>query len=132
MKSSLSMSFSFSFALIAAALASGAAQAVPAGHVLVSPDRVQMRPNGRLAVTFKAPCARLDWQSAVMTSDDTGDREVAVGIVVPTDERSCEPGPMQVHTMELRPEAFGYAAEDGEAAFGPMSVAPLSATPSSN
>lgn len=111
-------------ALVAALSSALTAQAAPGGNRLIRPDKVEMKPGGKVVVSYSLPCKESESATVVMTSDDSGDREVAVGVVAALDDRSCTPG-IAMKSFRLTVDAkkqWGYDCRDGECSFHPMNV----------
>jgi hypothetical protein len=89
------------------ALMTTAAWAVPANNVLIQPQSVKLLDNGTIAVTFRSPCTHsIDWTGFVLTNDDSGDCEVAVGVVVPMSH--CRLVGETLQTEIVNPARYGY------------------------
>ena len=99
-------------------LASSHAFAEPKKNKLIRPDKVELKTNGLLDVTFTLPCEYADSVSIVLSNDDTGDRVVAVGVVYSAHYRNCRAAAPQQFTQEVGVEAYGT---DG-VTFVPMDI----------
>lgn len=93
----------------------------PGDNRLISPDKVTRLKSGLVKVTYTLPCSLNDWTRIVMSSDDSGDRVAAVGVVYSAEKRNCKSsGGTHVFTEIANPKAFGYPSKEVE--FKPMEV----------
>ncbi len=118
----MSLFFRLSSLTIVALAFSVSAHALPGGNRLVSPDSVKLLDAAKLEIRYTLPCQTDDSSSVVMASDDTGDREVAVGVVASLDERNCKSGPLKSFKRTVNPKDSGYDCAGGECSFRPMPV----------
>ena len=109
------------FGLAVGLILSASAFAIPHENTLVTVDRVELKPNGKLLVSYTLPCRYDDSSQIIMNSDDTGDLAVAVGVIYSAEKRNCGPGPAKQFTREIDPSRFGYTAGP-DVTFEPMPV----------
>jgi len=78
---------------------------------LIKPDSVEVK-GELLEVKFTLPCESDDTYAFVMNSDDTGDREVSVGVVSSRHYRNCRAAAPTQFIREVDPKYFGYEIDD--------------------
>ena len=97
------------------------ASAQAGGYRLAPVSKIQVSDTA-VGLTFSLPCQSVDFESYVLGYNDSGDREVSVGVVF-----ACDAGPMKKFTRTLTVDSAEFAqfqeyARSG-ATFVPMVVA---------
>jgi hypothetical protein len=111
------------FVLAIFCICSTLAFAVPKENVLVSPTQVTLGTHGMLHVDVVLPCASADTASLVLTSDDTGDRKVAVGVVYSASARECKAQAPKDFALGFNIENSGYYVDPSDPLdFEPMDI----------
>jgi hypothetical protein len=100
------------------------AHAVPGEAKLFSPIRLE-RVGDELKITVKLPCKNegvTDWARAVLTSDDSGDMQAGVAVMIPMSH--CQPGPEKEFSIQMNPASEGYQfrSEDINDDFVPLTL----------
>ena len=95
--------------------------AIPTEFKLISPTKMTIKDDQTLEITVKLACSNqevLDFSSAVMSSDDSGDLAVVVAM------GNCEAtrdGSLKAFTLNADPKSHGYEI-DQDVTFEPMNV----------
>ena len=111
------------FFLIIFSLFSFPVFAVPISNVLIGVDSVKIVGKDKIKVTYTIPCVVDDWSNIVMSSDDTGDMTVAVGLVYSeTDRNGCESGIKNTFFKIIETKTYGYSTADEVVVFESMEV----------
>lgn len=91
------------------------------GYKLGSVAEIEVLDNNDIQLTYFLNCRDVDFETFVGASDDSGDREVRVGVVY-----SCEKGPLKKFSTVLTPSSPEYKVLEAGlvegASFAPMSV----------
>ncbi len=85
------------------AIALGAAAPTQAGGYQLAPVSEVKVFDGAVHLKFELPCSTVDFESFVLGYDDSGDREVSVGVVF-----ACNPGPVREFNRTLTSRSGEY------------------------
>lgn len=104
-------------------MSSVSAFAAPTDFVLLSPKKITLKEDQTLELEIVLPCKNkevLDFSQIVMSSDDSGDLAIVVGVVVSMN--NCESSKyLKTFKLNANPKSYGYTV-DQDVTFEPMSI----------